>query len=86
MDLDIVPQYDRGNLKLKVLWKGKPVSGSTIHIRGSNRFQRKLKTDVFGAVQRKKMLANTVFEQVLVKINQGEMATKPIRRSGTVPP
>jgi len=51
MDLDIVPQYDQGNLKLKVLWKGKPVSGSTIHIRGSNRFQRKLKTNASGVVQ-----------------------------------
>jgi hypothetical protein len=51
MDLDMVPQYDDGDLELKVLWKGKPVSGGTVHIRASNGFKRNLTADAEGIVR-----------------------------------
>lgn len=53
MDLDIVPHYIDGNIELKVLWKGKPVSGGTVHIRASNGFKRNLTADEKGIVRLK---------------------------------
>jgi len=47
--LDVVPAVDAaGTLKLTVLWKGSPVSGSDVTVIGPNDEDRQLKTDAAG--------------------------------------
>ena len=50
LDLDIIPsQTEDGTVTLKVLWKGKPVAGRNLTVRGPSRFD--LKTDAEGEVR-----------------------------------
>jgi hypothetical protein len=51
MDLEIVPHDQEEEVKLTVLWRGKPADGRTIYIRGPKKFRKNVKTDKRGAVR-----------------------------------
>ena len=51
MKLDLVPNVDGNDLTVRLLWKGKPIAASTVHIRGPKGLRATQKTDEAGAVR-----------------------------------
>jgi len=70
LDLDIVPRVDGDSVELQLVWNGKPAAGSTVIVRGPNKFNVRPATDADGKVTFKAEHAGTYLIRSSVDLNE----------------
>lgn len=84
LELDIVPKASEAGMQLTLLWRGKPVAGRTVIIRGPKGFKANPKTDKKGTVSFKPEAAGTyLFRASVDEKASGTLAARNTSSSAT---